>query len=134
MINTDDPPMGSDWVSGGVEITRERVDAKVCALFAPADRETVLAILDESLPHAPPRVMMAVLMLSGGSMDDLLAAVLEARQDFRDVLCAAEYPRQTRVGWAAWEQLSADDKDRIRGEDRDAYLAWLAAAPAEGTA
>ena len=119
--------MAEDWVSGGVRITREMVVAKVRALFAPADQEAVLSILDDSTGRSP-RVMMGILKLAGGSVDAVLEYALEARTDYRDVLGAAEYPRQGRA-WAEWERLPEPERDRLRREDRDEYLAWLETAP-----
>jgi hypothetical protein len=122
--------MAADWVSGGVRITREMVVEKVHALFPPAGWDAVLAVLDEAVLEPPGwRVQMAILRLSDGSVDALLAWALEARRDWRDVLGAAEYPREGRAWSAGWDRLSEAERDRIRLEDRDEYLRWLGAAP-----
>ena len=114
-----------DWVSGGVTITREMVAKKVNALFGPADREAVLGVLEEG--EDSPRVRMAILKLAGGSVDQVLKWVLEARTDYRDVLAAAEYPRAMRTSLDMRDILPESEHDRIRRLDRDEYLAWLGA-------
>ena len=117
----------SGWVSGGVTITREMVVDKVHALFGPADREAVLGVLDEG--DDSPRVQMAILKLAGGSVDEVLKRVLEARTDYRDVLGAAEYPRGMRTSLAMRKVLPQSEHDRISRMDRDEYLAWLGVTP-----
>lgn len=117
----------SDWVSGGVEITRAMVVEKVHALFGPADREAVLGILADG--GDSPRVQMAILKLAGGSVDEVLKWVIQARTDYRDVLAAAEYPRATRTSSEMRDILAESERDRIRRLDRDDYLAWLGAVP-----
>lgn len=120
-----------DRVSGGVPITRERVIEKVRAQFGPAERDAVLALLDDSGPETTPRIQMAILKLADGSVDGVRMQAAQARLDWRDVLAGAEYPRQIGIDVSTWETLPRSERERIRDADRDEYLAWLGEAARE---
>ena len=70
----------------------------------------------------PARVRLAILKLSEGKLDKLEYYTGIARQDYRDVLAWAEYPRQTK----RWSLKDGPEKERIIKADRDDYEAWLA--------
>lgn len=76
--------------------TREQVRAACARRFPDEDAATILAILDlyGVEPHEPERerVPLAILKLSGGDADRVLATVEAANRDYRDVLRWAEYP------------------------------------------
>lgn len=65
----------------------------VDALFAPADRDAVLAQL-ECYGHEQSRgrVWLDILKVSGGDPARVKALVREAKSDFRDVIVMAENP------------------------------------------
>ena len=96
-------------------VDRELLVRKVHETFPATDVADVLALLEEQ-PEM--RVQLAVVKNAAGSMDRLLAWLYEARKDWRDVLVAAEYPRQAayRPGQAPAEIIAAD---------LAAYQAWL---------
>jgi len=90
-----------------------RLTAKMAALFASEDlafaEQWLLAEIDDDLPGGIPgslilleRIRAAVLKCSGGSLDKLGRATSLARQDWRDVLMAADF-----------------------GNNLDAHEAWL---------
>lgn len=72
---------------------------------APDDRELAASLLaeygGESWHHEAPRVRAAMLRLAGSSLDKLEQQARTACQDYRDVLAAAEYPRQMAEGVSA---------------------------------
>lgn len=63
------------------------------------------------------RMMLAAVKLAEGDLCKLALWVEAARQDPRDLIAAAEYPRQLGGGGA-----------QARREDLDDYLAWVTAA------
>jgi hypothetical protein len=68
------------------------------------------------------RVQLAVLKLLGshGDLTRLRELVLEAADDFRDVLCRAEYSRQ--IGrWG----MPEEERQQVIAQDREEYVAWL---------
>ena len=64
---------------------------------------------------------LAVLKLSGDNLDQLGHNTLRAKQDYRDVLAWAEYPRQSKQ----WNIQNDDQKNRLRQADLEEYQAWL---------
>ncbi len=69
------------------------------------------------------RVRAAVLKLAGSSLEELERQVRTACQDYRDVLAAAEYPRQMREGVTARSDPAAHA--RCVQEDRAQYRNWV---------
>jgi hypothetical protein len=106
--------------------TREQVIEKARRLFPDVLLDDVLAVLDgyggEPYQQEKERVQMAALKISEGDLDRLRDAVATARTDFRDVLLAAEYPREGVVGLAG--PASEDDFARAREEDARRYREW----------
>jgi hypothetical protein len=100
--------------------------------FPPEQRDEVLELLrvcDEGL-EAPgtPRLHLAVLKLSAGSVDAVRMHVQAARTDFRDVLSAAEYPEFARVGFVGIDRMSLDEVERLKERDWQQYQEWLSAS------
>lgn len=74
--------------------------------------------IDELLADLPDdRVRLAVVKLSDGSWDRFLESVDLAQKDWRDVLAAAEYPRQIRIQGPAPAAVIAADLSE--------YESWL---------
>ena len=96
--------------------TREQVRAACARSFPDEDAAPILAILDlyglEPHERERERVQLAILKLSGGDVDRLLATVQAANRDCRDVLWWAEYP-------------DPDGPRQGPPEDTEALLGWL---------
>ena len=73
------------------------------------------------------RVQLAILKLSGGSLDRLCEMVQSAKTDYRDVLMWAEYPEEEQALWSVRPRLSREEQERlarIRERDRKQYEDW----------
>lgn len=112
--------------------TRELVLRKVTEYW-PAEAHGTMLLLDDvanigSTEQELARVQLAVLKLSGGDRDKLVANIEAANRDPRDVLAYAEYPRQmaahhlNHFNLTKAEQLESKE---IRESDRRQYLDWL---------
>ncbi len=75
--------------------SREDVLLLIPHVFPHEDLATITELLDlygaESYENERERVQMAILKLSNGDIDRLLANLALAKRDYRDVLMAAEY-------------------------------------------
>jgi hypothetical protein len=91
--------------------------------------DSVMAALGEyaegRLSKECPRVHLAALKLAHGDLESLRRHIAGARQDYRDVLTAAEYPEYTRRGMFLVRQLSRKEQERIVKSDWDQYARWL---------
>ena len=76
----------------------------------------------ESYENEPARVRLAVLKISGGDPELIQRNIATAKQDYRDILAYAEYPRQ--MGQDSWK-LSTDQNRALVVADRQEYEAWL---------
>ncbi|MGD8339417.1 MAG: hypothetical protein PVH89_01470 [Gammaproteobacteria bacterium] len=101
---------------------------RVAARDFPSDSPRVLEILKgyggEDWHREVERVRLAVLKLGAGDVDRLRAAIETARQDYRDVVAAAEYPgycRSIRPG----ADISDDERQAIIDADWQQYSRWL---------
>jgi len=96
--------------------TREQVRAACARCFPDGDAATIVAILDlygiEAHEPERERVQLAILKLSCGDADRLLATVQAANEDYRDVLWWAEYP-------------NPNGPQQGPPEDTEALLGWL---------
>jgi len=68
------------------------------------------------------RVHLDILKLSGTSREDVQKWVKVAKNDYRDVLAAAEYPNELI---SPTGELGKDECTRIRVRDRKQYEEWL---------
>lgn len=88
-------------------------------------REKVYHLLNnygsESYEQEPYRVRLAVLKLSGSNISKIESITNYAKEDFRDVLTWAEYPRQSKKGTIPEGQK----KEKLIEEDRKEYENWL---------
>ena len=71
------------------------------------------------------RVQLAVLKLSNGNLATLRDHVAVARQDFRDVLVAAEYPEYSKQGMMEVPKMPVEEQRRITESDWAQYEAWI---------
>ncbi len=75
----------------------------------------------EAHEQEPVRVRLAILKLAGGSIDKLQKNTTFAKQDFRDILVWAEYPRQANNGSFSDNQK----RNKLIEADREEYRSWL---------
>lgn len=73
---------------------------------------------------APERVRVAALKLARGDIEALRGAIDTAKQDYRDVIAWAEYPKYMRdVSPSA--EISAGDRKEVTDADWKQYVEWL---------
>lgn len=105
--------------------TSHVVEARLLESFADADRRTAALLLanlvgetpggsEEDSDEATCRLMLAALKVSEGDLTRLAMWVEVARLDPRDLLGAAEYPRELQEG-----------SDEARRADLLAYMMWV---------
>jgi len=104
----------------------EILSKKLSALFTnPLERKKVEDILStygiESYEREITRVQFAVLKLSGSEFSEVKKYVGYAKQDYRDILLWAEYPRQAKC----WNIKDLEEKQRIIDADQKEYESWL---------
>jgi len=75
----------------------------------------------ERYEQEPVRLRLAALKLFDGSLDELKKYISYAKQDFRDVLSWAEYPRQSKK----WSMPDGPKKEALVKADRAEYEKWL---------
>jgi hypothetical protein len=90
------------------------------------ERDEVVQILEQygraEFQKEPDRVKMAILKLAGKSPERVRYYTLMACRDYRDILSAAEYPKQ--IGYYKLREDDPDQYDRIVMEDREQYQDW----------
>ena len=99
---------------------------KLDALFPDADtRAVVKGILDSygmsSHERELARTRLAILKVAGADPDRIEKTTALARQDYRDILMMAEYPRQAQASVLP----DGPAKTALVEADRAEYLAWL---------
>lgn len=72
------------------------------------------------------RVHAAVLKLADGDLRELERQLAVADVDFRDVIGAAEYPSQMKLGFVGMERVGPQRLQELRDADWQDYSAWLA--------
>lgn len=105
---------------------KEILARKLKALFPEEhERAQVLATLETygagKHEQEPDRVRLAVLKLSGGDLKQIQRYTAFAKQDFRDILTWAEYPRQSKK----WSMPDGPKKRKLVEADRAEYEDWL---------
>jgi hypothetical protein len=76
----------------------------------------------ESYENEPTRVRLAVLKISGGDLDLIRKNIATAKQDYRDILAYAEYPRQ--MGQDSWKLPPAQNGALVAADLKE-YEEWL---------
>ena len=99
---------------------------KLRSLFPDKEkRNEVETILDtygiEELEQEPLRVRLAILKLSDSDLEEIKRTTALAKQDFRDILTWAEYPRQSKK----WSMPEGPKKQKLIDADRAEYKTWL---------
>jgi hypothetical protein len=75
----------------------------------------------EAREREPDRVRLAILKLAGAALRPVEKFTGYAREDYRNILAWAEYPRQARE----WVMPGADEKQKLIEADRTEYENWL---------
>lgn len=104
----------------------ETVNARLAATFGPDERGAA-ALLLSALAPAPDcsedadegacRLMLAAIRVSGGNLAKLGMWIEAGRADSRDLMAAAEYPRELGGGGA-----------ETRAVDLESYIDWVSGA------
>lgn len=110
------------------QVTAEDIARVVRRDFPPDQVDAVFAMLAEygTQPwhREPERVQIAALKLADGDLDKLRNAIDRAKQDYREVLAPAEYPKYTKVGFRA-VRLRSQQRQQIYRDDWQQYERWL---------
>jgi hypothetical protein len=113
----------------------EALQKKLALLFPdPVDADLARQLLSEygreEYEREASRVRLAVLKLSGPSLEKVEGYVGIAKVDYRDVLALAEYPGQLRA--QTWK-MNPEEKKELEAKDRVQFEAWLRDGGAPGT-
>lgn len=108
------------------------VERKLVAVFPQVSdqacaREALLTYINTG-SGGTPRVRLAILKLSDGSLDELRSMIVAAQGDPRDVLMWAESPEQGSAAGSPKLNMSASERRKLakmRARDRKQYEAWL---------
>jgi len=99
---------------------------KLRSLFPDKEkRNEVETILDtygiEEYEQEPLRVRLAILKVSDSNLEEIKRTTAMAKQDFRDILTWAEYPRQSKK----WSMPEGPKKQKLIDADSAEYKTWL---------
>lgn len=118
------PVMGNDAV---IDTTLKTLLERKLEVLFPDDfiRRRVRKILGDygrgAHESEPERVRLAVLKLAGAELRSVEKYTGYAREDYRNILAWAEYPRQARE----WVMPDADEKQKMIEADLTEYENWL---------
>jgi len=104
------------------------IERKLNTLFPLAsDRLSATAMLlqygNSASENEPERVRLAILKLAGSDLLELKRMVEGAKEDYRDIIAWAEYPRQIRMQIGN-RKLNDIEKMKIEKEDLSEYDSW----------
>jgi len=110
------------------EVSLADVNRIVHREFLPEQIDAAMDVLkqyeEQTNPREAARVQLAALKLAKGSVQKLQSHIEYAKRDYRDVLCAAEYPAYAKVGFRIRE-LPPKERERIIEQDWKQYEEWL---------
>lgn len=106
-----------------VHYTRDLVLRKVRQMFPASTVAEALQALDLYCDPEPARVQLAILKLCAGNLSAIHGLVESAKSDDRDVLVAAEYSRESKLGFPV--SRFSEEYEAAREADRAEYLALL---------
>jgi hypothetical protein len=106
------------------DVTGADVERVLRRDFEPGDAARVDALFRDINPPVSPRVALAVLKLSNGSIQAARANLEAAHRDWRDVIAYAEYPAYMQTG-SGVGSLSSAQRDDIIQADWEQYTRWL---------
>lgn len=103
------------------------LDEKLAKLFPDSEmRSGVIDTLNqygqENHEQEPSRVKLAILKLSGNDTENIKKYTNMAKQDYRDILSWAEYPRQSKKVFIS----DKAEKAELTRLDLEEYQRWLA--------
>ncbi|MBW8010178.1 MAG: hypothetical protein FVQ83_02895 [Chloroflexi bacterium] len=75
----------------------------------------------EEHERGEPRVRLGILKISKNNIESLRKNTRYAKQDYRDVLCWAEYPNQSKN----WPKPNSPKKQELIDKDERQYKEWL---------
>lgn len=111
------------------QVTTSAVNRIVSRDYAPEEHPMVMAVLEKygPKPHhvERDRVRLCALKLASGDLRELDRHINVACTDFRDVVGAAEYPEQLRLGFRGFDQIDVAKRAEIEDRDRQQFLTWL---------
>jgi len=84
-------------------------------------REILESYGEEKFQQEPDRVRLAVLKLSGTDISEIENWTKRAKEDYRDILAWAEYPRQSKH----WSMPDGSKKKELIEADKQEYVQWL---------
>lgn len=97
--------------------------------FAEEEFDRVVALLSMYGPkrhHVEQnRVRLAALKLAKGDIVNLERQIKVACIDFRDVLAAAEMPGEYTLGFSGMKQMSPEELEQVRADDRKQFEDWI---------
>jgi hypothetical protein len=118
------------------QVTADDVMMVVRRDFAEEKFGIVMAVLNEygveKWECEKPRVQLAALKLSNGDLEALNKHINLAKQDYRDVLAAAEYPEYSTTGMFHVRELPAQAQRRIIDSDWKQCETWLRSSTTQG--
>lgn len=111
------------------QVTGDDVMMVVRRDFAEEQFGVVMSVLSEygaeRWERGKARVQLAALKLANGDLEALKKHITLAKQDYRDMLAAAEYPEYSTNGMFRVRELPAKEQQRIVDSDRKQYETWL---------
>jgi hypothetical protein len=109
--------------------TRDLLLKKVREVFPLENPAEIIELLDsygvEPYERECERVQLAILKLSGGSIEELLSHLEVAKRDYRDVLAWAEFPHEMKLSANEMHAMPPEAAKDIRDKDSQQYLEWL---------
>jgi hypothetical protein len=109
-------------------ITATDVERIVRRDFPDEQFDIVMSVLTEygteKWHREPSRVQLAAMKLADGDVNALRRHIDTAKQDYRDVLAAAEYPEYSKKMFRVRE-LPSREQNRIVDDDWRQYETWL---------
>jgi hypothetical protein len=118
------------------QVTFEDVRMVVRRDFAEKQFDVVMTVVNEygieKWEREKPRVQLVALKLSNGDLEALNKHINLAKQDYRDVLAAAEYPEYSTTGMFHVRELPAQAQRRIIDSDWKQCETWLRSSTTQG--
>jgi hypothetical protein len=89
----------------------------------PAERDAILALFSRYAGPEPDRVKLGVLKVADGNIERIRSLIRLAADDWRDLLCEAEYPLSSKR-WGLKDK-APEKYDQLLAKEQAEYEAWL---------